>query len=515
MTGEDRYSLNEPESEEAALAGRSYLVVDYGHSACMATLYDLVEGRYRLIGRGEGLNTAGPPWFDISHGLLQAIGQISDATGRELMSLQGQLIRPSRSDGSGVDYFGATVSLGDPLRVVVAGLLENTSIASARKALQAVYAEEVDCFSLTGDRGRPGQIQALLDVRPDVIFLVGGTDGGADKQVLELTTTLAIALELQDESSRPVVVYGGNASLRSLVMDDLAELTEVHLVDNVQPSFAEEQIGHAIAMLAQIYYSAKIRGNASSGVLDDWCNTAPMISAHTFGGIAEYLAATVKGRVLGLDVGSSQVTLLSAVDGQVDLVVRTDKGLGQPAKSIMDGSYDEDELGRLVENGSGVALDDYILDKNAHPNTLPLNARTAEIELAIMGYMVRQVLADAAVAWSWPANGSTPEVNMLLLRGRIFANAPDRNDALAMALDALQLRGAYKVLVDGCGVLPAMGLLAGEDPDMVVQVLSGNDLEQWAWVIAPSGQARQGEKALTVSMQSRSLKTIEVEVPFG
>lgn len=506
--------LHEPEIEESPLAGRSYLLVDYGHSTCKATLYDLVEGYYRLIGRGEGLNTAGPPWFDIAHGMLQAIGQISDATGRKLLTLQGQLIRPTRADGSGIDYFGATVSLGDPLRVVVAGLLESASITSARKALQTIYAQEVACFSPNDGRGRPGQIESLLALTPDVVFLVGGTDGGAGQQVLELATTIAMALELQDEWARPVVIYGGNAALRSQIMDSLGGLTEVRLVNNVRPSFEYEQIEHSIAMLADAYYSLKLESVGSSGVLADWCNTSPMISAHAFGGIAEYLAAAGKGRVIGVDVGSSQVTLISAVKGQVDLVVRPDLGLGRPVANILDAGADRETLAELASS-SPVAVADYVLDKSAHPGATPLTTQSAKMELAIASQMVRQTAASVAAGWSWPSNGSPPEFGSLLLRGRVFTGAGNIADALISALDGLRAWGVFRIIADDSGLLPAMGFLAGEDPEMVVQILGGPDLERLGWVIAVAGRGRQGETALKVTIKSESLNDMTVEVPTG
>lgn len=515
MTRMDVDAINESETDEAVISGRSYLVVDYGHSACLATLYDVVEGCYRMVGRGDGLNTAGPPWFDLSFGLQQAIGQIANATGRKLLTQQGQLIRPMRSDGSGIDYFGATISLGEPLRVVVAGLLESASIANARKALRAVYAREVACLSLDDGRGRPGQIEAILAKQPDVILFVGGTDGGADKQMRDMLNTIALALELQAELVRPVVIYGGNADLRAAVMEELSELTEVHLADNLQPSFGEEQINHAIAMLAQTFYSLKVGNLANSGILTDWSNSKPIISAHAFGGVAEYLAAAGKGRVLGIDVGAGQVTLLSAVNGQVDLLIRSDKGLGRPLAYQL--PIGQDDAG--TESGETVGFEgplaDYIIDKSVHPGLVPMTSQAAKFELALASRLIRQVVAEAAAAWSWPADGRTPPFHTLLLRGRVFSNASSNEEALLSLLDGLKPSGVYRIVVDGYGVLPAMGLLAGEDPDMVVQILSGHDMTPWAWVVSPTGRGRKGETLVTVSLLSASGSTAEAEVASG
>ncbi|MGD2078781.1 MAG: glutamate mutase L [Chloroflexota bacterium] len=515
MTRINAEPIHDPEFEEAVLSGRSYLVVDYGHSACVATLYDVVEGHYRMIGRGEGLNTSGPPWFDLSYGLQQAIAQIAAATGRKLLTLQGQLVRPMRSDGSGVDYFGATVSLGEPLRVIVAGLLENASIANARKALQAVYAREVACLSLDDRRGRPGQVEAILEHQPDVLFFVGGTDGGADKQMRDLLNTIAMALELQAELVRPTVIYGGNASLRPLVMKELSELTEVHFVDNVQPAYGEEQIDHAIAMLAQLYYSLKVADEASSGILTDWSNEAPISSAHAFGGVAEYLAAARKAPVLGIDVGAGQVTLLSAVDGQVNLLIRSDKGLGRPLRQqLLAGKNGAAEEATEGPGGQG-PLADYIIDKSVHPDLIPLSKRAAKFELALASRLIRQVVTEAAAAWSWPDDGYTPPFHTLLLRGRVFANAGNQREALMALLDGLQAQGVFRIVADGWGILPAMGLLAAEDPNMVVQMLNGPDLTPMAWVVSPTGRYKTGQHMLDVSVTTASGSTAAAKVPAG
>lgn len=515
MTRLEVNDMGEPERERTVLSGRSYLVVDYGHSACSATLYDVVEGRYRMVGRGTGLNTARGPWFDLTYGLQQAIGQIAEATGRKLLTLQGQLIRPMRGDGSGVDYFGATVSLGEPLRVLLAGLVTDASIASARKALQSVYAREVACLSLDDGRGKPGQVETILSQRPEVILFVGGTDGGADKQMRELLSTITLALDLQAEAARPVVIYGGNAALRSAVVDRLGELTEVHLVENVRPVFEEERLDHAIAMLAQTYYALKVEALGSSGVLADWSNSAPLISAHAFGGIAEYLAAAGNGRVLGIDVGSGQVTL-AAADGQsVELLIRSDMGLGRPLRNLLAADQDGDASAAMPGKHQVGPLADYILDKSAHPGLIPQTSRAARFELALASRLISQVAAEAASAWSWPADGFAPACHTLLLRGRVFTNAADDGRALLAVLDGLKPRGVFRIVADGYGVLPAMGLLAAEDPDMVVQVLGGFDLIPWAWVVAPTGRGRSGKSVVSASLTPASGRPVELEVLTG
>ena len=86
----------------------------------------------------------------------------------------------------------------------------------------------MDCFYVGDQRDRSAQILDLIKCEPDVILLVGGTDGGADEQLTHLIETLAIGLNLLDSTERPVVFFAGNAELRPLVKEALGEYTDVY-----------------------------------------------------------------------------------------------------------------------------------------------------------------------------------------------------------------------------------------------------------------------------------------------
>ena len=58
------------EDQESFPGCRSHLVVDLGSSYTVATLYDIVEGQYRLVSRGISLTTMQAPWYDVQRGWL-------------------------------------------------------------------------------------------------------------------------------------------------------------------------------------------------------------------------------------------------------------------------------------------------------------------------------------------------------------------------------------------------------------------------------------------------------------
>ncbi len=512
---EEAAIAEEAERASGPTTGRSYLVADCGHSHTTVTLFEQVEGYYRLIGRGKALTTSGPPWYDLSRGLQQAISQISDATGRPLLNEQGGLIRPNRPDGAGVDEFGAVVSVGEPTRVLVAGLLGDYSIASARKALQAVYANEVDCFSYADDRDGPAQVMALLKLRPDIILLVGGTDGGADRQLTGMMGTLARGIELLGSGERPAILYAGNAALRPRVKAILGDLTDVYLAENVRPELKTERLDHTIGLLEEIHLADKVSKVPGTDGLQEWSTLPIKSTAHAFAGIAEFFAALKRGRVICVDVGSDQVTLAAVEPDKVDLLIRGDLGLGRPIAGLL-ADDDLPELACWQKSEADVAsIQDFLLNKSLHPATTPMSDEDLRLELGIIRRILSQVVKDASGTMTWLASASGRQTKQLLLRGSALVDRPQRRLALLSVLDALQPTGIFEVSADTSGVLPAMGLLAFEDPEMVVQVLGSGALNRWGWVIVPQGRGRSGQPALRLTVQSEDLEELPMEVRFG
>jgi hypothetical protein len=123
------------------------------------------------------------------------------------------------------------------------------------------------------------------------------------------------------------------------------------------------------------------------------------------------------------------------------------------------------------------------------------------------------VVADGLKSWGWA--GRLPAMNLLILRGGAFTNTPRPGQAILMALDALQPAGIFPVVMDRYALLPALGLLAVQNPKLVVQVLNGGVLEDLGWVIAPTGRGQAGEMVLNVRMESPGTGTLQIEVAYG
>lgn len=502
---------------------KSYLITDCGHTNTTVALFDVVGQSYTLIAKATVTTTAAPPWNDILLGVRKAIQRIEGITGREFLNEAGRLIKPASPSGArGVDFFAATLSVADPISLITVGLFENVSLASAKQVAHSTYATEIDSFSLADKRSEQEQVDTLVDAQPDVILVVGGTDGGADKRLFEMIEAVGVGAFVLQERTPPLqIIYAGNSDIREEVNQQLGQYTALHIVDNVRPNLETESIESATQKVDEFYQQFKLSQVSGVKDLNGWCTAPIMTTADAFGGILHYFAAMQDGRVFGLDVGSDSVTFVSATPDFVRKVVRNDIGMGRPLPNLLEEMSVSDILHWLPTEQSEGATLDFIYNKALYPETLPLTESELLLEQAIVRQMIRSVVEETATHWAqfdttWQNRiGHIPAMKMLIVRGHLFASTPRKGQVLFMLLDALQPTGIFKVAMDQYGILPALGLLAKQNPDVVVQTLERGVLTDLGWVIVPIGKGQLGQKVLTIIVEQDGVKQLESEVEYG
>jgi hypothetical protein len=152
----------DPTTSEGPLrpAPQSLLGVDLGSAFTKASLFELVEGQYRLVARGRARTTAQSHVYE---GLEDACKQIEALTGRVLFD--GEPLAGEVSGGRGVEVLAVAVSCFDPLRVLA---VSPDAAAAARAELCQVSTQN---GSRLQDRVRQvseGRWDAVLGSQADV-----------------------------------------------------------------------------------------------------------------------------------------------------------------------------------------------------------------------------------------------------------------------------------------------------------------------------------------------------------
>ena len=492
---------------------QSFLVADCGSTNTTAALFDVVAGSYRLIARATVPTTTGRPWFDVSQGVRQAIQQIVHITGRELFYEHGVLITPKRSDGSGVDRFTAVVSAAAPLQTLLVGLFEDVSLASARRAMRGTYTREVQHFNLADKLTEQERITTIMQNPPELIFLVGGTDGGADTRLLRLVETVDIGLEMLTTSQRPAILYAGNRGLQEQVKTLLADKDMVHITSNVRPSLELERTAEAAQVMDTLYSDVKIRRMPGVRPLLEWSGQNVVPTARAFAAGISYLSAMQAGPVLGIDLGSDSLTLVTANAQEIKLSVRSDWGMGRPLANLLNRIQPE-AIARWLSFETEMAdIQDFIINKSLFPQTIPATETDLHLEQAIVREMLHCAALETINDWGW---SSLPLMKMIVVRGSTFANAPRLGQVALMVLDALQPAGIFSLALDRHGILPGLGAVATQNPLLPVQALNANSLVHLGHVIAPVGTASPGRKVMHITVESEEgRRLLEDERAFG
>lgn len=514
----------------------SILAADIGSCWTRVTLLDRIEGRYRFITRSELPTSNEPPTANVSAAVKFALRQIEASTGRVLLDANEILIAPERADGSGVDLFVVTCSAARPLDVAVAGLVEQLSVASARRVAQATYSRIVDSFALdspAGPWGSPdgtiGVVRQLYAHRPQVVIMAGGSDGGAVEPLVELAEAVGVAAEALPATERPVVVFAGNAAAAQQVGGALAEIVEYRTTDNVRPSAWLDRSAAARSALEDLFRDRRLARVPGLGAVKSWSHTPILPTLEAMAHVVRFLARQSGRRILGVDVGSANTALVSAVGaGKGQVFVRTDLGTGSGLSGVLAQSTPLELSGWLPASReielSGDGVEDEVIDALAtqqlRPSVRPQTAKALAFLQVAAREVLRLALAETepglwAEGLTVPHARSLPRFDTILLGGGVFREAPNPAQAVMIALDGLQPTGVSHLLRDRVGLVPAIGALAGPAPEVAAALLSGPALESLGTVIVPVGSARAGAEVLHFRMTLPDGSGYDVSVEAG
>lgn len=509
MTFEDTFDIS------AGALPKSFLIADCGTVNTTMALFDQSAGSYRLIARTTVPTTAADPWENIHQGVKLAANRIMNTTGRTLLNKSGNLIRPSRTNGSGVDAFTAVVSAAPPFKTLLVGLFAGFSLETARRSLHANYVEIVDIFSLSDSRSEGEQIDSIIQRQPDLIFVAGGTDGGAEEPLLKLLEPVRIGIQAISSTKQPRVIFAGNINLRGAVREVLGDNIHFHVADNVRPTLADEQTENAANLIKEMYEDIQIGALPGVQELNKWSAYPLQPAANALATIAGYFAEIQKGQVMAVDLGSNHTSIVTASpDYKPQLYVRSDLGMGQPISNLLEVVPSTAITRWLPSPVTELELQNFIYNKSLYPQTIPMTTSELQIEQAIAREIVRCTFDEAMASWERKQKQKLP-LRLLLARGELFAASPRPNQTMLILLDTLQPTGIFPVVMDSYGILPAMGVLAAQEPLAAVQALEGGAVTNLGWVVAPTGKGQSGQKVLNVLLESNRTQRLEVEVEYG
>lgn len=491
----------------------SVLAVDIGSVNTRAILFDLVGSSYRMLSAGNVPSTHLPPIGDVQEGVIAAVHQVEEITGKTLLDSNHHLIIPASPEGAGVDNLVISSSAGVEVRIVTIGLLDEYSLAQVETLVGGSYARVVDRFTL-GDKRKPEQrLNAFLDSNPDLVLMAGGTNRGATRAVLRMADQLRLALQASNPEKRPEVIFAGNAMLKDRIKEMLENLTSVYQASNVLPFAESVDTGAAEETLIQVLNHIRAKRLNGFSDLERISGVSILPSASAEGRVVRFqsLQQSSEKTVLGINVGSAASHFITATAGDIKTNVFRGLGIGHAAVETLTRLGVEAILPWLSIDIPQGNVRDYLWQKSLFPAGLPMDEETLEIEQAA----ARVVLAEMKRSYFGLPNAFLQGFEPILVSGAVLAQAPTLQQTLLMVLDGLQPAGATTILCDRFGVLSALGACAPISPPLVVQVLETGVLTNLGTVLCPIGRARVGEVILRIKLQEEDGLEKSFEVRKG
>jgi uncharacterized protein (TIGR01319 family) len=341
----------------------------------------------------------------------------------------------------------ACSSAGGGLRLAVVGYEELISAEAGHRAALSAGARVVH---VVAGRLDDAALARLAAVAPDVVLLVGGTDGGEASVLRHNARALAGAA-----LSVPVVL-AGNAAVRDEVAAVLRSgglpVTEA---DNVLPDIGLLEPESARAAIRAVFLEHVIGGSrlSTDPRLRQWVRAVTPDSV--LEGVSVLARTEAERGVVVLDVGGATTDVYSVPDPDAEQATLGREAVGVPARR------------RTVEGDLGVSASADDLRRAARAEGLPDPGADplALGEAAATVALRRHLRAEAAYG---PGGASARAAGLVVLSGGVFRHADDVDAAVArIAADAGgagSVLAGSEVVVDRRYVLAAAGLLAAEHP---------------------------------------------------
>ena len=500
------------------------LATDCGSTTTKAILIELQEGEYRLRLRGEAPTTVEAPYDDVLVGVRNAIAEVEQLSGRQLLDEQGELIRPAR-DGRGTDIYLSTSSAGGGLQVMVMGLVRRMTAESAERAALGAGAIVMDVLALDDGREAYERIQRMRQLRPDMVLISGGVDGGEVERVVEMVELVAAAkprVRLGTQFCLPVI-FAGNVQARPLVQQALEGVADLHIVDNLRPTMDREHLQPARDGIQEEFLVHVMQHAPGYDRLLEWVDAEIMPTPAAVGDIMRQIAEREGINVLGVDIGGATTDVFSVFDGQFTRTVSANLGMSYSISNVLAEAGMENILRWVATEEDPTRLSDRIRNKMLRPTTIPQSLEGLRLEQAVarealrlaleqhksLATGLRGVRRERTISLDQRQMGETCLVDMrrldlLVGSGGVLSHAPRRNQAAWMMVDAFQPEGVTRLAVDSIFMMPQLGALAQVHPRAAEQVFFRDCLIMLGTCVAPVGKPRPGRLALELEMKGET-----------
>jgi uncharacterized protein (TIGR01319 family) len=536
---------------------RRIVATDCGSTTTKAILIERNDaGDYRLVARGEAPTTVEKPFEDVTLGVINSITELEELTettvpesfpkGRRNLLKNSQVWRTLKNGKlvdekphetlESADLYVSTSSAGGGLQMMVAGVVKQMSAESAERAALGAGAILMDTLAVNDGRKEFQRVERLRQLRPDIILMSGGTDGGTKSQILEMAEVVRRAdPKPRFGDMKLPIIYAGNNAAREDVKKVLGDGIQVQVVENLRPTLDRENLGPAREEIHEMFLQHVMQQAPGYSKLLEWTSEEVMATPNAVGKLLKEYAENEKINVLGVDIGGATTDVFSvflAATGEriYNRTVSANLGMSYSICNVLKEAGVENIARWLPLEIDPAEVRNRLRNKMIRPTTIPQTYEDLLIEHAVarealrLAFLHHKSLARDLVGvaqqrtvdqiFSQEASGATLvdllRLDMIIGSGGVLSHAPKRAQSALMMLDAYQPEGVTMLTVDSIFMMPHLGVLSEHLYEAAKQVFERDCIVRIGTCIAPVGLAKDGDPCVRVHGGG-----LDVSVPFG
>lgn len=420
--------------------------------------------------------------------------------------------------------------------MMVTGVVKNMTGESAERAALGAGAIVMDIVASNDGRLPHEKIRRIRDLRPDMILLSGGIDGGTKTHVVELAEIIAAAdprPRLGSGYDLPVI-YAGNKDAVEEIRDRLEKKSSLVVTDNIRPVMERENLMPARHKIHDLFMEHVMAQAPGYKKLMSWTSAPIMPTPAAVGNIIQTIARQEGISVVGVDIGGATTDVFSVFQEVFNRTVSANLGMSYSVSNVLAEAGLPNVMRWVPFDINESELRNRIKNKMIRPTTIPQTLEELIIEQAISrealrlafeqhkalavglkGVQQERTISDT---FEQTSSGETLidllALDLLVGSGGVLSHAPRRIQSVWMMLDAFLPEGITELAVDSIFMMPQLGVLAQVNEKAATDVFVKDCMIRLGTAVAPFGKGKDGQPCLTAKLQLPG-GAREVAVAYG
>lgn len=500
-------------------------ITDIGSTTTKGLLIknDIKNSRYNFIAQSYTYTTVEKPFEDVNIGVRNAAREIESVSGVRILDQHNRFLMP----------YLTTSSAGGGLQILVCGLTKVDTGKNAEITVLGAGGIVLRTFAVDDGLSDFERIRIINEIKPDMILVAGGYDGGSNRAILRFIQMMMIARPRNrfDNTIKIPLIFCGDVNRRKYINSMLPEHFIVSVTENIRPDFKTFNYNPAKRKIHEVFKESVMEHAPGYKHLKELTSTdiKPTPTA-----VEEMLRLYVEKHnenLIAIDMGGSTTDIYSYIKGHFHRTVSASVGLSFSMANILatvlknkgmdeirdclPSSYTEDDIR------------DYINNKTLNPTYLPTNDSERYLEqiCAVFGFDLSlsqhldmnfnnlrndffdKLEADIFLLSAYWRNHPKmndyceeeysidyhnkfylSDIQTIIGSGGVVAYAHSIEEQIYMLVEGIKPCGITKIVIDKPFKISHMGILSFIDPENALEMFERECLETIAFVIAPTGR---------------------------